>query len=137
MPSTKPFTLRRGLTWILAGGTFLGVLATAGCAAICPALGARTDGGESKGEIVAQAARHADIDPWQEPPQPRQQPAPSGVVNVFGEFGGARRNAPVRPVGEVGFQQHTSVDEGEDSGVAVDPSGRWMVYASTRHSERA
>src|SRR4051812_50102697 len=133
MTSTKPFTLRRGLTWILAGAAFVGVLATAGCAALCPALGARTDGGENN----AQASRDADVDPWQDAGNQRRQPAPWGVVNVFGEFGGARRNGPVRQVGEAGFQQHTSVDEGEDSGIAVDPSGRWMVYASTRHSEHA
>jgi Tol biopolymer transport system component len=133
--TTKPFTLRRGLTWILAGATFLGVLATTGCAAMCPALRGSADAGETSGR--ASRGTGPDVDPWQDASKVRRETAPAGVVNVFGEFGGARRNGPVRQVGEAGFQQHTSVDEGEDSGVAVDPTGRWMVYASTRHSEHA
>ncbi|CAA9401624.1 MAG: tolB protein precursor, periplasmic protein involved in the tonb-independent uptake of group A colicins, partial [uncultured Phycisphaerae bacterium] len=42
---------------------------------------------------------------------------------------------PSRVVGDAGFQQHTFTDEGGDADVAIDPTGRWMVYASTRHNE--
>jgi Tol biopolymer transport system component len=60
------------------------------------------------------------------------------VVNVFGEFGGRGEDrGRVRPVGQAGYQQHTWLDEGEDAGVTVDPTGHWMVYASTRHSEKS
>jgi TolB protein len=55
-------------------------------------------------------------------------------VNVFGELEGIPRG-PFKPVGESGFQQHTTVDEGEDSDVAVDPSGKWIAFRSTRHNE--
>jgi TolB protein len=55
-------------------------------------------------------------------------------VNVFGELDGARRG-PFKPVGESGFQQHTSLDEGEDADVTVDPSGKWIAFTSTRHNE--
>jgi len=139
MTSTKPFTLRRGLTWVLAGATFLGVLATAGCAALCPALGGRTEADADTVAVVESrpVARAVDVTPWPDAARVRSNKPLSGVVNVFGEFGGVRRNGPVRPIGEAGFQQHTATDEGEDSGVAVDPTGRWMVFASTRHSEHA
>lgn len=60
--------------------------------------------------------------------------AAAQTVNVFGEIKGAPSGA-FKPAGESGFQQHTSVDEGEDSNVAVDPSGKWLVFASTRHNE--
>src|SRR5437762_11589665 len=32
------------------------------------------------------------------------------------------------------LQQHTFVTEGGDGEVSVDPSGRWMLFSSTRHS---
>lgn len=54
-------------------------------------------------------------------------------VNIFGEMGGPRPLS--RVVGDAGFQQHTFTDEGSDSDVAVDPSGKWLVFASTRHNE--
>jgi TolB protein len=63
-----------------------------------------------------------------------QEPTAQQTVNVFGEFDGVERG-PGRAVGESGFQQHTAVDEGEDSDVAVDPTGRWLVFTSTRHNE--
>ena len=129
--TNTPLTLRRGLTWLLAGATFLAVLAAAGCAALCPALRPA----RGKASNVEPVARH-DQNPWPDDRQAEMpQAAHSGVVNVFGEFGGARQTRPMRQIGEAGFQQHTAVDEGEDSFVAVDPSGRWMVYTSTRHSE--
>ena len=55
-------------------------------------------------------------------------------VNVFGELEGVQRG-PFKPVGESGFQQHTSVDEGEDADVSVDPTGKWLAFTSTRHNE--
>jgi TolB protein len=68
---------------------------------------------------------------WINEPQPSAPAAKA--VNVFGEFDGVQRG-PVRAVGESGFQQHTFVDEGEDSDVTVDPAGKWLAFTSTRHN---
>jgi TolB protein len=59
--------------------------------------------------------------------------APSPNVNVFGELGGAPRG-PGQVIGGEGFQQHTFTDEGYDADVSIDPTGKWMVFASTRNS---
>jgi TolB protein len=63
-------------------------------------------------------------------------PADGRPVNVFGEMDGMpRAAAPV--AGDAGYQQHTFTDEGADSDVSTDPSGKWLLFASTRHSEHA
>lgn len=68
---------------------------------------------------------------WGNDPQPDRV---AQTINVFGEMDGIERG-PARPLGESGFQQHTSADEGEDGDVAVDPTGRWLAFSSTRHNE--
>ena len=69
--------------------------------------------------------------------QPARPPAVEALpVNVFGEIGDPAAPRPPAAVGEAGFQQHTYVDEGEDADVAVDPTGKWLAFASTRHSDR-
>jgi TolB protein len=62
-------------------------------------------------------------------------PAPdhNQSLNVFGEFDGVERTL-AHAYGEAGFQQHTFLDEGYDSDVNVDPTGKWLVFASTRDS---
>lgn len=57
-------------------------------------------------------------------------------VNVFGELDGAPSVAGGTSAA-VGFQQHTILDEGADAGVGVDPTGNWLVFSSTRHSEHS
>ena len=134
MTTTPLITLRRAARWLLAGAAFGSVVAAAGCAALCPAFGpARVEAGGGGEAPVARAAEPSR--PIEAAPRPPRAKPNAGVVNVFGEFGGIRRNSPVRSVAEAGFQQHTTLDDGEDAGVAVDPTGRWMAYASTRHSE--
>lgn len=64
-------------------------------------------------------------------------PADVPEVNVYGEFDGFERMSARPMIGAVGFQQHTFVDVGYDSDVAIDPTGKWMVFASTRHSPTA
>lgn len=133
-----PFVTRRGLTWLLAAAAFVAVVATSGCS-VCPNLGPaetvegdRRSGPQSRGLAKQQRPRS------QHPFETHETPGAVELVNVFGEFGnGRQRRGPVRPVGEAGYQQHTRLDEGEDSGVALDPTGRWMVYSSTRHSEKS
>lgn len=61
---------------------------------------------------------------------------PPSQVNIFGELDGVRRG-PGRPVGDQGFEQHTFPQEGYDADVAVDPTGKWIAFASTRDSVHA
>lgn len=128
---------RRALNWLLAAATFVAVVATAGCS-VCPGLRADdSEAGPSDAKTPRMARRDHPraTDPW---PEARETTGALEMLNVFGEFGGrGMARGPVRAVGEAGYQQHTQVDEGEDSGVALDPTGRWMVYASTRHSEKS
>lgn len=58
------------------------------------------------------------------------------TVNQFGEFD----NKPSRVVdssGAINLQQQSTLSEGYDSDVTVDPSGQWMAFASTRNSRRS
>jgi TolB protein len=63
-------------------------------------------------------------------------PADGRPVNVFGEMDGMPQ-APVLVTGDAGYQQHTYTDEGSDSDVSTDPTGKWLLFASTRHSEHS
>ena len=58
-------------------------------------------------------------------------------VNLYGEFDGIQRTLAQPVVGAVGFQQQTFGYEGYDSDVAIDPTGKWMAFSSTRHSKTA
>jgi TolB protein len=148
---------------VLVGAVgFTLLFAAAGCAALChmdrrhaaenPAAAeghevARADAAAADGQAPADdaaaapaqsgdaAAGSAGVPPheprWANEPQAAHA---AQTVNVFGELDGVQRGV-ARPVGESGFQQHTSVDEGEDGDVAVDPTGRWLAFSSTRHNE--
>jgi Tol biopolymer transport system component len=65
------------------------------------------------------------------PPEPVKIPD----VNMFGELDG-HGVKPRTDAADFGFQQHTFNDEGYDADVRVDPTGKWICFASTRHSER-
>jgi Tol biopolymer transport system component len=56
------------------------------------------------------------------------------TVNVYGEFDGVQRPIP-KAHGNGGFEEHTYIDEGYDSDVMVDPTGKWIVFTSTRDSD--
>jgi TolB protein len=62
-------------------------------------------------------------------------PVRAATVNVFGEFAGVR-NLPGSGHAATAFQQHTFAVDGRDGEVAVDPTGKFLAYSSTRHSER-
>src|SRR4051812_12649521 len=64
----------------------------------------------------------------------RPEEIKASTLNIFGEFDGEHRGA-VKQIGEAGFQQHTYVDEGYDTDIVIDPTGQYMVFASTRHNE--
>lgn len=58
------------------------------------------------------------------------------TVNQFGEFD----NKPSRTVdssGAINLQQQSTLSEGYDSDISVDPTGKWMAFASTRNSRRS
>lgn len=59
-----------------------------------------------------------------------------GAVNVFGEMKDIKAG-PVRPVGDSNFQQHTFVEQGYDADPAVDATGKWLAFASTRDSQHS
>jgi TolB protein len=65
---------------------------------------------------------------------PEQSYPVSQSVNIFGEINGVQRRV-VLSGAEAGLQQHSSSDEGFDADITVDPTGKWMAFASTRHSE--
>jgi len=98
----------------------LGTLA--GCANMC-AVG--TDKATARANQHAAAEFADDAGPTTGSPQ---------NINVFGEINGNHSTAGFL-VSEVGFQQHTFTDEGFDSDVCVDSTGKWMVFASTRNSD--
>jgi TolB protein len=136
-----PSVPRRVLTWLIAAAAFVAVVTAAGCT-LCPNLRSADAGDDPAADAPrgkpAHAKRRPVRDPFPDSPAAREAAPGADVVNVFGEFGNARqRRGPVRATGEAGFQQHTRLDEGEDAGVTVDPTGRWMAFASTRHSERS
>ena len=69
-----------------------------------------------------------------EPDAPFSKPA--STVNVFGEVDGVGPS-PFGGSRATGFQQHTFVDEGYDADPSISPDGKWLLFASTRHSEHA
>ncbi|HZZ44767.1 MAG TPA: DPP IV N-terminal domain-containing protein [Tepidisphaeraceae bacterium] len=67
------------------------------------------------------------------PTVPVAPPARTVAVNAYGEFGGVRNvTAPAQAA--TAFQQHTSAVDGRDDEVAVDPTGKFLAYSSTRNS---
>jgi WD40 repeat protein len=56
-------------------------------------------------------------------------------INQFGEFDG-KQHALDASGAHVNFQQHTFLNDGFDGDVAADPTGKWLVFTSTRHSTR-
>ncbi|MDP9172620.1 MAG: DPP IV N-terminal domain-containing protein [Planctomycetota bacterium] len=118
------------IRWVLAGGAFVAVLVTAGCASTKQSPSALNIAAPTESSMGDDVKAPAEIQPV--------STANTGnkpqIINIFGEFDGLQRN-PGRPAGDGGFQQHTFVDEGFDSDVNLDPTGKWMVFTSTRHSE--
>lgn len=93
---------------------------------------------------IAACTRTQPVEPRAELQTPSTQPAAETAVapdfggsdaprvNLFGELGNSTAGK-MRFVGETGFQQHSYTTEGNDSSPQLDPTGKWMVYTSTRH----
>ncbi len=77
-----------------------------------------------------EAQAQAEIAPAGEAP-----PAAINHAGMLGQF--ARTAAPPTAAPEYALQQHTASDDGQDADVAVDPAGKWIAFASTRHSDRS
>jgi TolB protein len=135
----------RALTWFLSAAAFVVVIAKATGCSSQPGVPPVAQLPESAMEPTTMPSRgthqyddaRAGLDGTTSPAFEigYSEPIPP-KVNIFGEFDGVER-APARSGGESGFQQHTWVDEGFDGDVSVDPKGQWLVFSSTRHSERA
>jgi TolB protein len=129
----------RNTLWM--GGAVLMLMTTAGCSTMGRWLGMCQDSPPALGSAPADPSAVASANPSARPidlmfdnDTAAQAPAPS--INIFGEFDGQPRPS-VKTVGEANVQQHTYTSEGYDSAVSVDPTGQFMVFASTRHSEKA
>jgi TolB protein len=106
-------------------------MAVAGCAASPSAHDPRTPTNASKAAVT----KSGNDQPVQFGPVAGSSTEPGGV-NVFGEMRGVKAG-PVRTVSDANFQQHTYIDQGYDADVTVDPTGKWMAFASTRDSEHS
>ncbi|HET6249569.1 MAG TPA: hypothetical protein VFE47_17910 [Tepidisphaeraceae bacterium] len=111
-------------------------LATAAWLAIaCILAGCSGTASESQTPTVAKVpANHRPPSPFPDEPDDDEGSLLPQTVNVFGEVNGAAPRS-VSLSSEAAFQQHTFADEGYDSDVAVDPTGKWILFASTRNSE--
>jgi TolB protein len=87
---------------------------------------------ESQSDAMAHVPATDSQVPLFDKSQPDQFAPPP--VNVFGEFGNESA-MPVTQLSEASFQQHTIVDDGADCDVSVSPDGKWLLFASTRHSD--
>ena len=104
------------------------IMTLAGCTGL-PAMPSQAESPKSQ-----PAATHAAAGSQPEWEANRPEEVKASTLNIFGEFDGQHRSA-VKQIGEAGFQQHTYVDEGYDTDIVIDPTGQYMVFASTRHNE--
>ncbi len=105
---------------------------------VLAATAAGCAGDMGPGHAMAPALAGKPMSEAPAPPAPvveRPVLAPT-VVNVFGEMNGVDRRIGIIG-GEAGLQQHTTAEEGYDADVAIDPSGKWLAFTSTRHSEHS
>ncbi|HEV7299370.1 MAG TPA: hypothetical protein VGN72_08400 [Tepidisphaeraceae bacterium] len=129
---TGPTTKSNLLPRLLSATAFAAVMVSAGCGMMgkkkAPVADAPTPVAKDASPVTISSFIYDDVEPAS-----ANAPKPT---NIFGEFGGQASAGPVRNVaGDNGFQQHTFSDEGFDADVAVDPTGKWLCFASTRHSE--
>lgn len=141
-PTRTPIALRHGVAIALAAGLALG----GGCVKVCsigdlipPAIQpspskpkqAKTDDAFTQREAKPtprDVGRDGSRIQWTSDAKADAQPR---GVNVFGEMESATFVADTA----AGVMQHTFPDEGYDADVAVDPTGKWLAFASTRYAD--
>ena len=118
---------------LLSGATFLAMLGITGCS---QSMRSTPSAQSASSNVFPQSTAQSsdqETDPTVLAATDNGTDAPS-TINVFGELNGVEQSGS-KPAGNGGFQQHTFIDEGYDSDVNLDPTGKWMVFTSTRHSE--
>ncbi len=135
MGSWRHITFRDGLAVVARASGLIAAAALAaaitGCASLCTFGRAAP---EAANAPAVASNSHRPPTPFPDGSAQEPEPAPPQMVNVFGEVNGAvTKNIALSSDGA--FQQHTFPDEGYDSDVAVDPSGKWLTFSSTRNSE--
>src|SRR4051812_25742103 len=104
----------KAMKWLLTGVTFAAISASTGCA---------TRYAENN-SYAASSPAPADYETLEAAAaNPHTTPA---AVNPVGDVNGIA-SAPA-PTGATNFQQHTYLSEGVDSDVAVDPTGKLIVF---------
>lgn len=118
------------LNWTLDAAAFIAVVAAAGCSNFSANIAWNPKPAPSPAQ-PSDALAHVEATE-----QPESAVTPT-AVNIFGEFDGIERKSTTLIAGPANLQQHTFVTEGYDADVAIDPTGKWMAYASTRHNEQS
>jgi TolB protein len=117
---------KRILRLMLGGVVFAVVVGSTGCSSMNTA---------PQASAVPDAVVQNDL---QDSSEAADAPAAPPPANVFGELDGVPHiKTQTASISVSNFQQHTFAEEGYDANVSVDPTGKWLVYASTRHSEHA
>src|ERR1051325_4449334 len=105
--------------WLLSGIAFAAVIgAASGC---------------GSGKSAMSAARDGDFETL--PSASTGTVDTHSTVNTFGDINGVESAPPTG--GVANFQQVTALADGSDSDVAVDPTGKFIAFASTRHGDHA
>ena len=73
--------------------------------------------------------------PASRPAEPSLHSAGDAQLTLFGEFP-ERSRVPFHAQAASPMEQHTFGSEGADFDVDVSPDGAWLVFSSTRHSQR-
>jgi TolB protein len=122
------------LRWLLAGGAALSVLNIAGCTDSSAVSRDSSSTPTVAGVGVGTTNLAMSADPAVLSTMGTSDGTTPPSVNIYGEFDGVQR-PQAKAHGNGGFQEHTFNDEGFDSDVTVDSTGKWMVFTSTRDSD--
>ncbi|HEX4055186.1 MAG TPA: hypothetical protein VHX86_13060 [Tepidisphaeraceae bacterium] len=123
------------LRWVILGGAFVSVLNASGCSSANKTAVSRDASGVPTMAATATTNIAMAADPSVlSAAAPAASDPVAPTVNVYGEFDGKQRG-PAAAHGAGGFEEHTFIDEGFDSDVNIDPTGKWMVFTSTRDSD--
>jgi Tol biopolymer transport system component len=125
------------IRWVLAGGAFVAILNAAGCVSTSNSqpAGAGANAPSIPQPPPGQTNIAMSVNPAVLSTADSGDAVSAGQpVNVYGEFGGVQR-PQAKSHGNGAFEEHTYIDEGFDSDVMIDPTGKWMVFTSTRDSD--
>ena len=84
---------------------------------------------------TAKTAEPVVIAPPPPPPEPALQVAADAHLTLFGELPD-RTRVPFQAQAASPMKQHSFTTEGADFDIDVSPDGKWVVFASTRHTHQ-